>query len=42
MRRSFISATSQDLGSYRRVARVLLSKDVFPMLQDHSRPPIVP
>ena len=43
MRRIFISATSQDLGSYRRAVRdVLLSEGVFPMLQDHLPPTIVP
>ena len=43
MRRIFISATRPDLGSYRRAVRdVLLSKDVFPVLQDHFPPTIVP
>jgi tetratricopeptide (TPR) repeat protein len=39
MHRIFISATSGDLGSYRRVVRdVLLSKEVLPLVQDHFPP----
>ncbi len=35
----FISATSDDLGSYRRAVRdVLLSKEVLPLMQDHFPP----
>src|SRR5262245_38285144 len=35
----FISATSDDLGSYRRAVRdVLLSKEVLPLMQDYFPP----